>query len=1120
MEIISLDGGVDLSRGPSDTPAGRLRDCFNYEVGWSRGYTRVDGFERFDGRVSPSSTTLWTATVLLSDYTGDYFEAGDRLIWTLGNRSGDAGVVSQILINLGMGVDSNLEISMAFDSANDLPPVGATISRRDTTNGDGSFVLTAEQVEPFADQWLADNTYRTNLAGGAETLRSQIGPVPGSGGTVVGLHFHEDALYAVRDVVRVTLSSDDYPKLEVGMYVYPGSPGSSSGGVGQVVEKYDDTLAVEIAPQTSAGFDVEAGDSIIIAYQAHFTGGEGEDGVSFNPLTDTPSAFNIPGASGATVLYVNVNIGSFNAGQAEGDIVAAIADSTSATGTPYTATDTVAGGTIDIDTIYYNAANTTDGRVTVVTVEDSADTAILWKSTLAGWEAADTTRTLRFVSGEQDPFSTTPVETTQTLTLGRAGLNDQATVPGWSSTTGGAAPTPVEDLTADMAANDAASGSCSVVGQLYAGGPIGGLTQNILLGRFRLDSNPLPDSAEILGLSFDFECEAANPNVTLTMGRNSNQSPTYTFDVPTTMGPVTIGEDGAGDAIELWNKDWTAKDFNDGLWQFRLSGQYNATGTSSVTIDHIFATVRYTELPGSTLYLWDGSADIGTIKTLSAVVESGAWADGDAAGFLTLEAWDILAVPAGTELRTAAGGLGLLIGVTNSGVVPVALPGSNLLNAEGSKYQFISHNFYATEDRNAIYGCSGAGKAFLYEPRTSRLGFITTGVGDEDKPRHVAHHLSRLALGYSWGEVYVSAPGEPDNFDGTDFAATFAFGDRITGMVPTVGDATAIFTESNTQMLVGANGDDSNPPRQQMVNARVGAIEYTCQSSGNRPIFASFRGIETLETTEQFGEFYSTRLTYPISPWLLPRLRTAGGLSAANKSVVNSVVVRNKNQYRLFFADGYVMTLTLVGEQAEPQNTIQFYYFNSDLSQPVKVFATCSGVTSDGRDRMFFSAEPVDTPADAEPPDVYMATEAVVATGDETDYVYEMDRGRSFDGGVIRAFYTLFYTFGGQQQNTMATATYPTLHLHGRGQGYSLCKLSRAINYEEISNPPRGYEDLPMGQDFGPVGVSVDMQYTKGRLNARGFAVSIRIDSETNDEYPHQHQQMTLLGDDPKRMNR
>src|SRR5690606_33853385 len=49
-------GGLDLQSHPIAVRPGRLYECDNFEVATHRGYRRVEGYERYDGGPSPSST--------------------------------------------------------------------------------------------------------------------------------------------------------------------------------------------------------------------------------------------------------------------------------------------------------------------------------------------------------------------------------------------------------------------------------------------------------------------------------------------------------------------------------------------------------------------------------------------------------------------------------------------------------------------------------------------------------------------------------------------------------------------------------------------------------------------------------------------------------------------------------------------------------------------------------------------------------------------------------------------------------------------------------------------------------------------------------------------------------
>lgn len=62
-DIIQLQGGLDLVTPTLSLPSGVARDAVNYEVSITGGYSRIAGYERFDGRPNPSDATYTILTV-------------------------------------------------------------------------------------------------------------------------------------------------------------------------------------------------------------------------------------------------------------------------------------------------------------------------------------------------------------------------------------------------------------------------------------------------------------------------------------------------------------------------------------------------------------------------------------------------------------------------------------------------------------------------------------------------------------------------------------------------------------------------------------------------------------------------------------------------------------------------------------------------------------------------------------------------------------------------------------------------------------------------------------------------------------------------------------------------
>jgi hypothetical protein len=85
-EMIALKGGLDLVTPTLSLKPGVARDALNYECNVTGGYTRIAGYERFDGHTSPSTAvyTILGVTMVTSVTLGDTIT---------GQTSGTTGVL-------------------------------------------------------------------------------------------------------------------------------------------------------------------------------------------------------------------------------------------------------------------------------------------------------------------------------------------------------------------------------------------------------------------------------------------------------------------------------------------------------------------------------------------------------------------------------------------------------------------------------------------------------------------------------------------------------------------------------------------------------------------------------------------------------------------------------------------------------------------------------------------------------------------------------------------------------------------------------------------------------------------------------------------------------------------
>lgn len=251
------------------------------------------------------------------------------------------------------------------------------------------------------------------------------------------------------------------------------------------------------------------------------------------------------------------------------------------------------------------------------------------------------------------------------------------------------------------------------------------------------------------------------------------------------------------------------------------------------------------------------------------------------------------------------------------------LPTQSDVYENRSRYLFITANFYGDINLESIYGVNGVGRGFAYNGNNF-YKIQTIADPEKDKPRHVAFHHTHLALGYFDGRVDISVVGEPYNFDGADGASSWAIGDSVTGLQPLAGTVLGVFCKKS---VVGISGTTVDNFATQTISPKLGAVEYTVTDMGF-PVYANAYGVYTLAQTADYGSFLGNPLSQPVSPWLRPRLIRR---STSDKEVVVAWPVRSKNQYKLAFSDGYVLSMTMnYGTQTAPTFSKQKYFLPAE----------------------------------------------------------------------------------------------------------------------------------------------------------------------------------------------
>lgn len=99
FDAIVLKGGVDQLTPTLSLESGYCRNALNFEVALQTGYSRIGGYERYDGRTSPSDNTTARQMVSVAAFTNTP-SAGDTITGAVSGATGVVAIVDGL--NIGM----------------------------------------------------------------------------------------------------------------------------------------------------------------------------------------------------------------------------------------------------------------------------------------------------------------------------------------------------------------------------------------------------------------------------------------------------------------------------------------------------------------------------------------------------------------------------------------------------------------------------------------------------------------------------------------------------------------------------------------------------------------------------------------------------------------------------------------------------------------------------------------------------------------------------------------------------------------------------------------------------------------------------------------------------------
>jgi hypothetical protein len=371
-------------------------------------------------------------------------------------------------------------------------------------------------------------------------------------------------------------------------------------------------------------------------------------------------------------------------------------------------------------------------------------------------------------------------------------------------------------------------------------------------------------------------------------------------------------------------------------------------------------------------------------------VESGTWAGGNAQGRFIF--------------NTISGGP-FAVGATTAGAVcSIGNQTTTTIANQNGRYEFINASFSGSTDKFRMYGCDGKNRAFEFDGTT--FVPIKTGMAT-DTPTHIIEHGHMLFLSF-FGSVQNSALGDPLTWTVITGASEIALADAVTGFSEQPGSSTqgalAIFCRNSTYLLYGTSTANFQLIPQ---NPEQGAIPYTIQNVGRPHVFDD-RGITRLETTQNFGNFIGSTISQRVQTWLLGR----------RGIVTDSHIARDKSQYRIFFSDGSAAYFTINQSAQTPTISMMPIVF------PIPVSCSSSQETYGGGSELIYF-------------------------GSTNGFVYQMERGTSFDGTSISAYLELFFN---SQKRYRVLKKFQHLTFELSGSGYCEFQTSYYVNFGDTVN--------------------------------------------------------------------
>ncbi len=320
--------------------------------------------------------------------------------------------------------------------------------------------------------------------------------------------------------------------------------------------------------------------------------------------------------------------------------------------------------------------------------------------------------------------------------------------------------------------------------------------------------------------------------------------------------------------------------------------------------------------------------------------------------------YTVLAVP---TVTSGAAALSIYPSLASSPADNAALTMLSCDRSGGGKLRVTK---YRVNGVDKVAGVDGTNSPFIWDGTT--FTELTNAPTDVVGASFITYHKNQMF--FAKGETLTfTSPYTDSDFSAANGSGVINIGGLITGIIE-FREALVIFTDKTISQLVGNTLQDFVL---QPVTKKVGCVAPdTIQEIGGDILFLGPEGLRLFGATDRTGDFNMGVVSKPIQNEMT-------GLISSSESFA-SCVIKQKSQYRIF---GYNSVLTtgagVLGTQMVGDNTSAISW--AELSG-IKAYVA----DSDYKDQ----------------------TETVVFANND-GYLYQMEKGNSFDGKNIKA---LFYT--------------------------------------------------------------------------------------------------------------